>query len=204
MIITSAKPIEEILSLLKDEDNIFVIGCNVCAAKLKTGGEPEVIEMCRQLEESGKQVVGWALPTAACSVRSFESLAEKNEKIYDASCILVMGCGSGVSSVADVVEVPVYGSNDTLSLGGSSGGRLLANQCIMCGNCTISEFGGLCPKAQCPKGLLNGPCGGAVDGICEVNRENKCVWNLIYDRLKKIKRLDLLYIVHDPQEHCIK
>jgi hypothetical protein len=204
MIITSAKPIEEILSLLKDEDNIFVIGCNVCAAKLKTGGEPEVIEMCRQLEESGKQVVGWALPTAACSVRSSESLAEKNEKIYDASCILVMGCGSGVSSVADVVEVPVYGSNDTLSLGGSSGGRLLSNQCIMCGNCTISEFGGLCPKAQCPKGLLNGPCGGAVDGICEVNRENKCVWNLIYERLKKIKRLDLLYIVHDPQEHCIK
>jgi hypothetical protein len=204
MIITSAKPIEEILSLLKDEDNIFVIGCNVCAAKLKTGGEPEVIEMCRQLEESGKHVVGWALPTAACSVRSSESLAEKNEKIYDASCILVMGCGSGVSSVADVVEVPVYGSNDTLSLGGSSGGRLLSNQCIMCGNCTISEFGGLCPKAQCPKGLLNGPCGGAVDGICEVNRENKCVWNLIYERLKKIKRLDLLYIVHDPQEHCIK
>jgi hypothetical protein len=160
--------------------------------------------MCRQLEESGKHVVGWALPTAACSVRSSESLAEKNEKIYDASCILVMGCGSGVSSVADVVEVPVYGSNDTLSLGGSSGGRLLSNQCIMCGNCTISEFGGLCPKAQCPKGLLNGPCGGAVDGICEVNKENKCVWNLIYERLKKIKRLDLLYIVHDPQEHCIK
>jgi hypothetical protein len=160
--------------------------------------------MCRQLEENGKHVVGWALPTAACSIRSFESLAEKNEKIYDASCILVMGCGSGVSSVADVVEVPVYGSNDTLSLGGSSGDKLLSNQCVMCGNCTISEFGGLCPKAQCPKGLLNGPCGGAVEGMCEVDRENKCVWNLIYDRLKKIKRFDLLYVVHDPQEHCIK
>jgi len=204
MIITSAKPFEEILALLKDEDNIFIIGCNVCAAKLKTGGEPEVLEMYRRLEESGKHVVGWALPTAACSVRSLESLAEKNEKIHDANCILVMGCGSGVSSVANVVEVPVYGANDTLSLGGSSGGKLLFNQCIMCGNCTISEFGGLCPKAQCPKGLLNGPCGGAVDGVCEVNRENDCVWNQIYERLKKIKRLDLLYIIHDPQEHCTK
>lgn len=204
MIITSAKPIEEILSLLKDEDNIFVIGCNVCAAKLKTGGEPEVLEMCRRLEENGKHVVGWALPTAACSIRSSESLAEKNEKIYDASSILVMGCGSGVSSIADIMEVPVYGSNDTLSLGGSSGGKLLSNQCVMCGSCTISEFGGLCPKAQCPKGLLNGPCGGAVEGRCEVNRENKCVWNLIYERLKKIKRLDLLYVVHNPQEHFIK
>ncbi len=204
MIITSAKPLEEILALLKDEDDIFVIGCNVCAAKLKTGGEPEVLEICRRLEGSGKRVVGWALPTAACSVRSFESLAQKNEKINEAHCILVMGCGSGVSTVASVTEVPVYGSNNTLSLGGSSEGKLLSGQCIMCGNCTISEFGGLCPKSQCPKGLLNGPCGGAVDGMCEVNRENDCVWNLIYERLKKIKRLDLLYSIHAPQEHGFK
>lgn len=204
MIITSAKPFEEILALLKDEDDVFVIGCNVCAAKLKTGGEPEVFEMCRQLERGGKNVVGWALPTAACSVRSFDSLVEKNEKINEARCILVMGCGSGVSTVANVTEVPVFGSNDTLSLGGSSKGKLLSNQCIMCGECTISEFGGLCPKAQCPKGLLNGPCGGAVDGMCEVNREKDCVWTLIYNRLKKIKKLDLLYTVHAPLEHCLK
>ncbi|HWR25098.1 MAG TPA: methylenetetrahydrofolate reductase C-terminal domain-containing protein, partial [Methanosarcina sp.] len=167
MIITSAKPLEEILNLLKDEDYIFIIGCNVCAAKLKTGGEPEVLEMCKRLKESGKNVVGWALPTAACSIKSFESLVEKSEKINDAHCILVMGCGSGVSAIANVVDLPIYGSNDTLSLGGSSGGKLLSDLCIMCGNCTISEFGGLCPKAQCPKGLLNGPCGGAVGGMCE-------------------------------------
>lgn len=204
MIITSAKPLEEILSLLKDEDNIFIIGCNVCAAKLKTGGEPEVLEMCRQLENKGKHIVGWALPTAACSVRSFDSLVQKNEKILDARCILVMGCGSGVSIVSSVTEVPVFGSNNTLSLGGSSKEKLLLDQCIMCGNCTIGEFGGICPKAQCPKGLLNGPCGGAIDGMCEVNRDNDCVWALIYERLKKIKRLDLLYTVHAPLEHSTK
>ena len=204
MIITSAKPFEEILSLLKDEDYIFVVGCNVCAAKLKTGGEPEVLDMCRQLEESGKHVVGWALPTAACSIRSFESLAEKNEKIKEARCILVMGCGSGVSSVASVVDLPIYGSNNTLSLGGSGGGKLLSNQCVMCGDCTISEYGGLCPKSQCPKALLNGPCGGAVDGMCEVNREMNCVWTLIYERLKRINRLDLLYVIHAPKEHGFK
>lgn len=204
MIITSAKPFEEILSLLKDEDDIFVVGCNVCAAKLKTGGEPEVLEMCRRLEESGKHVVGWALPTAACSIRSFESLAEKNEKIKEARCILVMGCGSGVSAVANVVDLPIYGSNNTLSLGGTNEGKLLSNQCTMCGDCTISEYGGICPASQCPKALLNGPCGGAVDGMCEVNREMKCVWVLIYERLKKINRLDLLYVIHAPKEHGFK
>jgi hypothetical protein len=204
MIITSAKPLEEILSLLKDEDDIFIVGCNVCAAKLKTGGEPEVLEMFRQLENNGKHVVGWALPTAACSVRSFDSLVEKNEKIKEARCILVMGCGSGVSIVSNVTDIPVFGSNNTLSLGGSSEGKLLLDQCAMCGNCTIGEFGGICPKAQCPKGLLNGPCGGSIDGMCEVNKENECVWVRIYERLKKIKRLDLLYTIHAPQEHNIK
>lgn len=204
MIITSAKTIEEILDLLKDEDDIFIIGCNVCAAKLKTGGEPEVLDMCKRLKELGKNVVGWALPTAACSIKSFDSLIEKSEKINKAHCILVMGCGSGVSSVSNVTNVPVYGANDTLSLGGSSGGKLLSNQCIMCGNCTISEFGGFCPKAQCPKGLLNGPCGGSLDGTCEVDREKDCVWNLIYERLKNTNKLDLLYVIHTPQEHSIK
>lgn len=204
MILTSAKPFEEILEFLKDEDKIFVIGCNVCAAKLKTGGEPEVLEMCRRLEESGKNVVGWALPTAACSIRSYESLLEKNEKLKEALCVLVMGCGSGVSTVAKVVDLPVYGSNNTLSLGGSSMGQMLGDQCAMCGDCTISEFGGLCPAAQCPKGLLNGPCGGAVEGKCEIDREKDCVWALIYERLKKIHRLDLLYTIHEPKEHAFK
>ncbi|MDD3874205.1 MAG: methylenetetrahydrofolate reductase C-terminal domain-containing protein, partial [Methanosarcina sp.] len=38
----------------------------------------------------------------------------------------------------------------------------------------------------------------------EVNKENDCVWTLIYNRLKKIKKLDLLYTIHAPQEHCLK
>ncbi|MDD4750122.1 MAG: methylenetetrahydrofolate reductase C-terminal domain-containing protein, partial [Methanosarcinaceae archaeon] len=169
MIITSAKPFEEVLALLKDEDDIFIVGCNVCAAKLKTGGEPEVLCMEARLKASGKRVVGWALPTAACSVRSYESLVEKNAAIKNAHCVLVMGCGSGISTVAKLVNLPVYGSNNTLSLGGKSEGQLLSELCVLCGTCTIWEFGGICPKARCPKGLLNGPCGGAVDGKCEVD-----------------------------------
>lgn len=164
MIITSAKPFEEILDMLKDEDNIFIVGCNVCAAKLKTGGEPEVREMCRKLEESGKHVVGWSLPTAACSIRSYDSLVEKSEKINDASCVLVMGCGSGVSAVATVVDLPIYGSNNTLSLGGSSGGKLLSDQCVMCGDCTISQYGGSVRNLSAPKPFSTDPAEGLWKG----------------------------------------
>ena len=201
MIISSAKPFEEILTLLERENDIFVIGCNVCAAKLHIGGEPEVLAMCEQLKAAGKNVVGWVLPTAACSVRSLEALVEKNAAIKDAHAIIVMGCGSGTSVIASVVDVPVYSSNDTSSLGGLSHGAVLHDQCAMCGKCIIADFGAVCPIAQCAKGLLNGPCGGSMNGKCEIDREIDCAWELIYNRLKTIGRLDLLDEVHEPKEH---
>jgi hypothetical protein len=201
MIISSAKPFEEILKLLENEDDIFVVGCNVCAAKLHVGGEPEVLEMCKRLESAGKNVIGWALPTAACSISSQEHLVEKNEAIKDARAILVMACGCGTSVVAKVMDVPVYSSNNTTSLGGSYEGEVHHKLCAMCGDCTIVEFGGICPTTQCPKNLLNGPCGGSMNGKCEVDREKDCVWELIYERLKKIDRLDLLERLHEPKNH---
>ena len=200
MIISSAKPFEEILEILKDEDDIFVIGCNACAAKIHVGGEPEVLEMCKRLEDAGKHVVGWVIPSAACSVASYDSLVEKNPAIKDAKTIIVMACGSGVSIVASVVDVPVYPSNDTVCLGGRTQGEVVPELCAMCGECKIYYFGSVCPKSLCPKHLLNGPCGGSVNGKCEVDPEKDCAWELICNRLEKIGRLDLLDITWDAEE----
>lgn len=200
MIISSAKPFEEILELLKDEDDIFVIGCNACAAKQHLGGEPEVLEMCQRLETAGKHVIGWVIPSAACSVASFDSLIEKNPAIKNAKTILVMACGSGVSIVSGITDMPVYPSNNTESLGGRSQGEVIPELCAMCGDCTVYYFGGICPKSQCPKQLLNGPCGGSIDGKCEVDPEKDCVWELIYLRLERIGRLDLLEKVWTLEE----
>ncbi len=49
--------------------------------------------------------------------------------------------------------------------------KLFAN-CRGCKNCRLPQFHYLCPE-NCPKGFVNGPCGGTkVDGKCEVaNRE---------------------------------
>ena len=112
-----------------------------------------------------------------------------------------MGCGSGTSVVASVVNVPIYSSNDTNSLGGLSHGVVLHDQCAMCGKCIIADFGGVCPTTQCAKELLNGPCGGSMNGMCEVDGEKDCAWEIIYKRLKAIGRLDMLDRVHEPKEH---
>lgn len=201
MIISSSKPFDEILAALEDMDNIFVIGCNVCAARLHVGGEPEVLTMCEKLNAAGKHVVGWILPTAACSIRSYGTLMEKDPDIQKADAILVMACGSGTSVVSRIADVPVYPSNNTDSLGGRSTDQILPQLCEMCGACNIQEFGGICPKANCPKGLLNGPCGGSMLGKCEVDPEKECTWELIYRQLEKTGRLELLEKVIEPRKY---
>jgi methylenetetrahydrofolate reductase (NADPH) len=57
--------------------------------------------------------------------------------------------------------------------------------CRMCGDCTLYACGFLCCEAGCPKRMLNGPCGGSLNGGCEVEPGGRrCVWVTIYERLK--------------------
>jgi hypothetical protein len=50
--------------------------------------------------------------------------------------------------------------------------------------------GGICPIARCSKSLLNGPCGGSSGGKCEIDPEVDCGWQLIYDRLSALGKLE--------------
>ena len=52
--------------------------------------------------------------------------------------------------------------------------------------------GGICPITACSKSLINGQCGGAKDGKCEVDPSMECGWERIYQKLKKLGRLDVL------------
>jgi hypothetical protein len=58
-------------------------------------------------------------------------------------------------------------------------------KCSMCGECILAVTGGICPVTICPKGLLNGPCGGMDKGKCEVDKEKDCAWVLIYKEFEK-------------------
>jgi hypothetical protein len=63
--------------------------------------------------------------------------------------------------------------------------------CQSCGNCVLSHTGFICPM-RCPKGQRNGPCGGAMDGMCEVNTSKRCVWDEIWESTVKLDRVGLL------------
>lgn len=202
MIISRQKEFKDILGVLKERD-IFIIGCGKCAAKLRTGGEPEVLEMSKKLKAAKKNVVGSTVLSSACSINSWKEVLSQNPGIKKAEALLVMSCGGGVSVLSGVSGKQVYPALDTESVGGSCRDEVVKDRCGMCGECMVWMYGGICPISRCAKSLLNGPCGGAVDGKCEVD-DRTCAWDEIYERLKKMGRLEYLEIIHLPKDHTKK
>ncbi len=200
MIISRQKKTSEILRALK-EKNIFIIGCGKCASKLHAGGEPEVLEMGKKLKKAGKTITGWTVLSSACTIPSWNEVLSQNPGIKKSDALLVMSCGAGVAAVSRFANT-VYPALDTASLGGMCDEEIMEEQCGMCGECTVWMYGGICPIARCAKCLPNGPCGGAVDGKCEVDERNKCAWDAIYERLLKLRKLEYLEIIHEPKNHA--
>ncbi len=67
--------------------------------------------------------------------------------------------------------------------------KWLLFNCQECGDCALGELAYLCPHSQCAKGLRNGPCGGSINGWCEVYPGRKrCFYVQVYERLKAVGR----------------
>jgi electron transport complex protein RnfC len=64
--------------------------------------------------------------------------------------------------------------------------------CGQCGECYLNGTGGICPITACSKSLINGQCGGAKNGMCEVDKDMACGWERIYRKLEKLNKLDVL------------
>jgi len=59
--------------------------------------------------------------------------------------------------------------------------------CAMCGDCVLYACGFLCYRAGCPKKAMNGPCGGSMNGFCEVYPgKKKCYWVKVFKQLKGV------------------
>lgn len=204
MIVTEQKPYSEIKQNLKAAEKIFIIGCGECATTCKTGGEAQVLEMKERLEKDGFIITGYAVPTAPCVVSQVRIVSAKyRAKIGESDSMLVLACGLGVQSVAENANFsgPVHIGCNTLFNGiVGSGARQFSEYCSACGDCILEFTAGICPLTRCPKGILNGPCGGMDKGKCEVDNEKDCVWVLIYDKLSASGRLDLLEKIYPARD----
>lgn len=202
MIITKKKDRKQLLENIGDYNSFFLLGCSECATLCGTGGEPELQEMKELLESEGKKVTGTFVAKTGCQVLGTKVELKKNFKneIDDADCILVMSCGAGTQSAVELFkDKPVYPTNDSLFLGNMTRMQFFDERCSLCGECILDRTGGICPLTACPKGLLNGPCGGTNEGKCEVSPDIECAWVRIYNRLKQIDRLDDMKRISDPK-----
>ena len=188
--ITKQKPLEEILPSLGKAKKVFLIGCGTCATICHTGGKAEVLAMKEKLEAEGKKVTGWMVIPTACDELTREALIQEAEAIKAADAILVMSCAFGVQTVTMYSDKPVYPALNTLFVGKEETPGHFIEVCMQCGNCVLATTVGICPLVRCAKSLLNGPCGGSVDGKCEISPDTPCAWQLIYDRLKALGQLD--------------
>ena len=204
MLISEQKPMEEILQYIDGENDIFIVGCGGCAEGCETGGERQVVDMQQKLEEAGKKVTGVSTVDFACNEQLAKMTLRAHERqIVASDSLLMLCCGIGVQATASVVDKVVHPGCNTVSLGGRHGEWREGERCLECGQCVLEYTGGICPITRCAKQLLNGPCGGSVDGNCEVSADLPCAWQQIIDRLTRIGRLDRLASIVPPKDWSV-
>lgn len=190
--ITEQKPIEEIMRYLDKCRSVYIIGCGTCATLCHSGGKAEVTAMQEKLEAAGKKPAGWMIIPTACDELTRDALKAEAERIEAADCILAMTCAIGVQTIGLHLQKtkPLYPALNTMFIGTEDKPGHFTESCLQCGSCVLGRTAAICPLVRCAKSLLNGPCGGSADGKCEISPDVPCAWQLIYDRLAEMGRLD--------------
>ena len=189
MLITELKNKETILSLL--EGKVFVIVCHGC--REIHFPEHEADALLAELVAGGN-VTGSITTDYICNVDNLKLRLQRHAAAIDsADTLLVLSCGVGVQTVAGLYPAKrVIAGCDTYALPGFQGVTPLEYDCRQCGECYLNLTGGICPITACSKSLVNGQCGGAKNGKCEVDPNMECGWERIQRRLAQIGRLDVL------------
>ena len=183
------KSSEELIQTLSGTDHIFVVACNKCFKEFTSVDEPECDEFAELARTAGKNVTGAVRVDFLCNKtqtprRLRDSVPEGTESVF------VISCGLGIQTVADIVQLPVFAASDSIPCRGHHGMALTPKACDACAQCYLNVTGGICPVVDCSKSLLNGQCGGAKDGRCEVDPAKDCAWEKIQQRLAKLGRLE--------------
>ena len=189
MLMTQLKAPEVLESLVSGK--VFILNCHGC----KEVGFPEKEAEAYQkaLEEKGV-VTGVLTTDYICNPENMKlRLQTRQAQIDAADMVLVFSCGVGVQTVAEYLPgKKVCAACDTYPLPGYQGVTALEHDCDQCGECYLNLTGGICPITACSKSLVNGQCGGAKNGMCEVDPTMECGWERIHRRLAQVGRLDVL------------
>ena len=185
------KALDELADLLEGKDNLFVIACNKCFKEFETTNEPDCDQFLKLAEGLDKTVTGVAKADFLCN--KYKAVKALPEMVPEGTeHVVVISCGLGIQTVADVTGKSVIAAANSLNYTGYHGMALTKKACDACAQCYLSMTGGICPIVDCSKSLVNGQCGGAKDGKCGVSPDKDCAWQKIQERLEKQGRLEEL------------
>ena len=159
MIIAEQKTLEEIKEMIASYQKILLVGCGSCMTFCSAGGIQEVEKLAGILISENKDIiVEKSTIPLQCDERYIDTL---EKQVGDCEAVLSMACGNGVQAVASrFPDKPVLPALNTQFIGHQKEPGLWTENCLACGDCILWKTGGICPVTRCPKGLLNGPCGG--------------------------------------------
>lgn len=202
MIVAEQKSLNEMKTLIGSAQDVLVVGCGTCVTVCFAGGAREAaitasaLRMSTKLDGNGRNVRDVTVQRQC----EWEYLDEIAEQVAENDVILSLGCGIGVQAIAEhFPDAWVVPGLNTSFMGLPTEQGVWAERCAACGDCILGLTGGICPIARCSKSLLNGPCGGSEAGHCEINPDVPCAWQLIYDRLSSMGKLDLLLELQPPK-----
>ncbi len=205
MIVAEQKSLDEIKQLVGRAQKVLVVGCGTCVTVCFAGGAREAaivaaeLRMASKLEGAPKEVTDVTVQRQC----EWEYLDQIAEQVGQVDVVLSLGCGVGVQAIAEhFPNTWVVPGLNTKFMGLPTEQGVWEERCAGCGDCLLGLTGGICPIARCSKSLLNGPCGGSLNGHCEVNEEIPCAWQLIYDRLKSMGKLEVLMDIQPPKNWC--
>jgi Methylene-tetrahydrofolate reductase C terminal len=203
------KPVSEVLHYLEGKRIIALIGCGGCASTFQTGDEKAIEFWVSELEKAGKSIsvcINLPLGVFTCYLPMSSRYLDRHlDTLASSDAVLNLSCGDGLQVVQTYLDErnivkPVIPAVNSLGVMGDGPTRFV-EKCRGCGDCKLALTAGICPFTQCPKGLLNGPCGGlGSDGACEIDPERTCAWIQIYERLEKMGKLDNLKDIAEPQD----
>jgi ferredoxin len=195
MIIAEQKPLADIKAMLDGHQKVLVVGCGTCVTVCLAGGEKEVgilasaLRMATKLDGNGADFDEVTVQRQ-CEWEYIDPLAAR---LGDYDAVLSLGCGIGVQTLAERFPGKrVLPGLNTTFLGMPTEQGVWEERCQACGNCILDQTGGICPIARCSKQLLNGPCGGSQGGVCEIDPEVACAWQLIWERMSALGLIDQL------------
>jgi ferredoxin len=202
MIVGEQKPLAEIKQMLAGFHKVLIVGCGTCVTVCMAGGEKEVGILASALRMSTR-LDGNAIECDEAVVQrqcEWEYIDPLGTRLPNYDAVLSLACGIGVQTLVQrFPNIWVVPGLNTTFLGMPPEQGVWEERCQACGECILDKTGGICPIARCSKQLLNGPCGGSQNGVCEVNPQTPCAWQLIYERMSAMGKLERLLEIQPPK-----